>query len=324
MINYMRMKIITFSSRYLISILLSCSIVLFLYDDNFNSPLFTPSSLYKTSFIEPVESIWDSLRAEFKLNHQEDSPQVQAEIRKLLADKETLYKILESSAPYIYFIHKETKQRSLPAEIVLIPAIESQFNPNDYSHKGATGLWQLMPATATQLGVKVKANYDGRRNVVFSTQAALAYLNNLKKTFQGNWYLAISAYNCGAGKVLTAIRRNGTRDVWHLTNLPPETRAYLPRLLAVAALINHPEKYDIHLPPIMDKPYFVELTFNKPVNLRQIARAHDIDLHCLHALNADYQQGVISDKAGTYSLLIPIKEKLTWLQKVRTLGWLKD
>src|SRR5436190_2789150 len=112
-----------------------------------------------------TESIWSTLSSGFKLDHRTNTAQVKAEIRKLQADQQKFSEILKAAGPYIYFIHTQTQLRGLPAEMALIPVIESEFNPNDYSNKGATGLWQLMSGTARELGIKVISGYDGRRSV---------------------------------------------------------------------------------------------------------------------------------------------------------------
>lgn len=257
----------------------------------------------KAQSIEPGNSIWDSMGHEFKLDHQAQSAQVQAEIRKFQADRSGFYHMLQSAGPYIYYIHQQTQARGLPAEIALIPAIESEFNPNDHSNKGATGLWQLMPETAHDLGVKIKSGYDGRRDVVASTKAALAYFNDLNNNFKGNWYLAIAAYNCGPVKIQSAERRTGSHSFWNLP-LPQETKHYVPKLLAVAAMVKDPKKYGVQLPPVMDKPYFVELKVKKAVNLAQVAKSTGVSIKTLNTLNPDYNHG-ITPKKGAYTLLIP-------------------
>jgi len=198
----------------------------------------------------------------------------------------------------------QTKARNLPAEITLIPVIESEFNPNDHSKKGALGLWQLMRQTAYELGVKVKAGYDGRRNVIASTQAALAYFSDLGNLFKGNWYLAIAAYNCGQGKVQSAIRRTGHDNFWKLP-LPKETKLYVPRLLAVAEIVKNPAKYGVQLPPISNQPYFTQQQIDKPVSLKKAAESLNIDVKTLSQLNPDYSHGSIP-KTETFTLLVPI------------------
>lgn len=251
-----------------------------------------------------VESIWKSISGEFQLDHKAQLSRVQSEIRKLLADRDKLYQILTAAAPYIYFIHKQTQARGLPAELALIPVIESEFNPNDRSKKGATGLWQLMPQTARELGVKVKSGYDGRRNVVASTKAALAYFKDLGDMFKGNWYLAIAAYNCGQVKVAKAKRRTGSQSYWNLP-LPKETKLYVPRLLAVAAIVKNPKKYGIELPHIKNEPFFTELKVKKPVNLSKVAKTSGINIETLHSLNPDHKHVVTPKAADTASLLVP-------------------
>jgi membrane-bound lytic murein transglycosylase D len=259
----------------------------------------------ENSSVKTVDSIWSSIRSEFTLDHKAQSSQVKAEIRKLLADREKLYSILKAAGPYIYYIHQQTQNRRLPAEIALIPVIESEFNPNDHSKKGATGLWQLMPGTAHELGIKVKSSYDGRRNVMASTKAALAYFNDLGNSFKGDWYLAIAAYNCGQGKVQSTQRRSGNHDFWDL-KLPRETRFYVPKLLAVAAIVKNPEKYGVQLPPINDEPYFKEVKFKKSVNLGQVAKSSGVSIETLHTLNPDFKHGVEPSK-GSYNVLVPVK-----------------
>lgn len=306
------MRILSKPSKYLISVLLSFCFLLSLHGYNVSETTFCAQNNCDVLIIRPVESIWNSIGSKLTLDHKAQSARVQAEIRKLLADKKKLYAILKSAAPYLYFIHQKTQARHLPSEIALIPVIESEFNPNDRSKRGAAGLWQLMPVTATELGVKVKSNYDGRRNVVSSTEAALAYLNDLKNDFNGNWDLAISAYNCGQGKIKSAIHRAGSTDFWNL-KLPAETTAYLPKLLAVAEIIKHPEKYGMQLPPISNQPYFIQLEMKKPVSLTKVAKSTGTNMKTLQALNPDYrhERPALPNKRGVYTLLVPVKDAET-------------
>lgn len=297
------MQLLISSSKFLISAVLSFTLLASWYGGNLEITALGFPAIENSN----VDSIWSSISRELKLDHRTESSEVQAEIRKLLADQDKLYSILKAAGPYIYFIHKETKERGLPAEIALIPVIESEFNPNDHSKKGATGLWQLMPKTASELGVKVKSNYDGRRNVMASTKAALAYFSDLGTMFKGDWYLAIAAYNCGQVKVHSVTRRAGSKDFWELKKLPKETRYYVPRLLAVAAIVKNPAKYGVQLPPITNEPYFVEMKAKKSVNLSHVAKSSGINIDTLHALNPDYKHGVVPAKGA--SLLVPVEKE---------------
>jgi membrane-bound lytic murein transglycosylase D len=256
-----------------------------------------------------IDSVWSSISDSLTLDHKENSAAVKKEIRKILAERNKLNSILAAAGPYIYYIYAETQARGLPAEIALIPIIESEFNPNDHSDKGATGLWQLMPQTAHDLGIHIKSGYDGRRNVIASTRAALAYFRDLGVLFKSNWYLAIAAYNCGEGKVGSAIHHAGSRNFWDL-HLPKETTLYVPKLLAIAAIVKNPKKYGIKLPSLSNGPYFAELKTKTPVNLSQISKKTGIELTTLNTLNPDYKNGKVPKK-GPYTLLIPVEDEST-------------
>lgn len=303
------MQLISSISKYLILALISCSLLITWTEIEFDhSGLKFVNSITRTTVIaKPANSIWNSMRQEFTLDHRTQSKQVQAEIRKLLADQDKLYQILKAAGPYMYFIYKQTRARGLPIELALIPFIESEFNPNDHSKKGATGLWQLMPQTAKELGVKVKEGYDGRRNLIASTDAALAYFNDLgNNIFKGNWELAIAAYNCGQGCVASAKRRAGTQNFWRLS-LPRETQYYVPKLLAVAAIIEDPKKYGVELPPINNEPFFKQVKVDKPVSLEKVAKTSGVNIKTLNKLNPDSKHGIVAPKnAGT--LLIPVSK----------------
>lgn len=254
------------------------------------------------------ESIWDSMSRELNLDHRDESAQVQAEIHKLLADQGELYRILQASGPYIYFIYQQTQEHHLPAELALIPVIESEFNPNDTSSKaGARGLWQLMPQTAHELGIKVREGYDGRKDVIASTHAALAYFKDLGNMFNNNWYLAIAAYNCGQGRIFSAMHHSGSSNFWSL-RVPTETKLYVPRLLAVAAIVKDPEKYGVQLPNIGNQPYFTDVKIDKPMNLTQVAKKIDVNVQTLNKLNPDYKNGMVA-KQGEYTVLVPVAAK---------------
>lgn len=254
-----------------------------------------------------VGSIWRNMSREFKIDHKTQTQQVQKEIRKLMANQKNFNEILQAATPYIYFIYQQTQAYGLPAEIALIPFIESEYNPNDHSNKGALGLWQLMPGTARDLGVKVKSGYDGRKNIIDSTDAALTYFKDLGNLFNGNWYLAIAAYNSGEGRVLSAKRRIGSSDFFQMP-LPRETQLYVPKLLAVAEIVEHPEKYGVKLPQVSNEPFFTKVEVSKPVTLDKVAESSGIPIKTLRKLNPDVKPGspTLPKKDGTHELLVPV------------------
>ena len=127
------------------------------------------------NFAHSNGSVWDELRQQFVLDHALTQPAVQTQLRWLVNHPNYLQKLTQSE-PYIYHIVTEIKKRHMPGEIALIPMVESAYDPFAYSGAGAAGLWQLMPGTGTDLGLKQDWWYDARRSIPSSTNAALNYL----------------------------------------------------------------------------------------------------------------------------------------------------
>ena len=174
--------------------------------------LFVFSSLWIATAVADAHStpnVWDVLRQQFSLNHEVTQPEVQNQIRWLVAHPSYIQKLARQSEPYIYHIVTEIKKRKLPGELALIPMIESSYDPFAYSGAGAAGLWQLMPGTGTDLGLKQDWWYDGRRSIGPSTNAALTYLAYLHNFFNGDWVLAFAAYDSGEGTMARIIKNSG-------------------------------------------------------------------------------------------------------------------
>jgi soluble lytic murein transglycosylase-like protein len=285
---------------------------------NFSAP--AKMSKKKTSFRESLrnswwnrsqnssQNIWKQIAKDFTLSAYANNPAVMQQIRWYQEHPKSLSDIATQAAPYLYYIHQQVKEKGLPGELALLPIIESAYNPFAYSHVGAAGLWQLMPGTGSDLGLKRNAGFDGRRDVVSSTQAALSYLDYLDKIFDKNWLLALAAYNSGPGTVLKADKINkgdhSNSEFWSL-HLPQETKQYVPRLLAVAAIISNPGKYGIKLPNVPNQPYFAKVSVDKPMPLSTVAKLADTPVNEVHNLNPGYM-GTQNASSTPEHVLIPI------------------
>ncbi|HEX2548340.1 MAG TPA: transglycosylase SLT domain-containing protein, partial [Gammaproteobacteria bacterium] len=256
-----------------------------------------------------ADNMWDVLRAEFTLPHYEDNPLVQEQINWFLNNQEFLQRAASRAAPYLYYISQQVRKRHLPAEVVLLPMIESAYNPFVYSSAGAGGIWQMMPDTATGYGVKQNWWYDGRRDIVASTKAALDYLVYLGGFFDGNWLLAIAAYNTGEGNVLAAIRRNvrdnRNTDFWSLP-VHQQTREYVPRLLALASIIAHSDKYSLTFPGVNNAPYLAQIDMGGQIDLSYAAKLAGLSLRDLKQLNPGYNRAT-TDPSGPFKIVLPIE-----------------
>lgn len=266
-------------------------------------------NFFEFSTAHAESNVWDVLREHIHLNHQLNQPEVQHQIHWLVSHPSYIQN-LSASEPYIYHIVTEVKKRGLPGELALIPMLESAYDPFAYSGVGAAGLWQLMPGTGSELGLKRDWWFDARRSIGPSTDAALNYLAYLNKFFRGDWTLAIAAYDAGEGTIARAIKKNGQAlprvNFWRLP-LPLETRLYVPRLLALAELIKYPERYKVRLPHIPHVPYFEEVDIGSQINLTEAARLAGISYRDLIKLNPGFNRWKMAP-SQPFKLLIPTKK----------------
>ena len=279
-----------------------------------------------------ADNIWDILRAEFTLPHYEDNPYVQDQINWFMDHPDFLIHSANRAGPYLYYILQQVRKRHLPAELVLLPMIESAYNPFAYSSAGAAGIWQMMPGTASGFGIKQNWWYDGRRDVIASTKAALDYLAYLGGFFDGNWMRATAAYDTGEGNVLAAIRKNirygEHTDFWSLP-LAQETRIYVPRLLALATIIAHPESYPIDFPAIRNAPYLAQIDVGTSIDLNHAAYLAGLSSQKLKQLNPGYNRSATGPN-GPYKLVLPIEnveqftENLVRSPLYKHAGWTSD
>ena len=268
---------------------------------------FTYFTTLQITYAQSTPNVWEVLRKQFKLSHELNRPEVQNQLRWLIAHPSYLNDLARAE-PYIYHIITEIKRRNLPGEIAIIPMIESSFDPFAYSGAGAAGLWQLMPGTGTDLGLKRDWWFDARRSIGPSTDAALNYLAYLNKFFNGNWVLAFAAYDSGEGTMSRIIKNSGQanhKDInfWTL-HVPQETKAYIPRLLALAEVIQNPQRYRVQLPDIPHAPYFEEVNIGSQIDLNHAAELAGISYQDLIKLNPGYNHWATAPYRP-YKLLIP-------------------
>ena len=208
---------------------------------------------------------------------------------------------------YLYHIVNEIEARGMPLELALLPVVESAFNPVAYSRARASGLWQFIPATGKRYGLKQNWYYDGRRDVVAATRAALDYLQFLHAEFD-DWLLAVAAYNCGEMNVTRAIARNkaaGKPTDFFSLKLPKETRAYVPKLLAMRRIVANPAEHGLIFAPIANQPYFVKVDTAGQLDLHVAADLAELSKEEMLALNPAFNHWV-TDPDGPHHLLVPV------------------
>jgi len=257
---------------------------------------------------QPPQDLWQRIRLGMQLKDSGGEREVQQQAEWYAHHRTYIDRVSERAKPYLYLIVQQVQARGMPTEIALLPIVESAFQPFAYSHGRAAGLWQFVPGTGRRFSLRQDWWYDGRRDVVQSTRAALDYLQYLHDEFNNSWLLALAAYNSGEGTVDWAIRYNRRHhrptDFWHL-KLPQETRGYVPRLLAIAKVVAHPKRYGISLAPIPNRPLVAQVNVGSQIDLALAARLAGLSIEQLYRYNPGYNRWA-TDPNGPHKLLLPV------------------
>ncbi|WP_211183524.1 LysM peptidoglycan-binding domain-containing protein [Thalassotalea sp. Y01] len=278
--------------------------------------------------IQVVDNIWVRIQSQLEFDIPDNS-KVRAHRDWYAKHQRYLDRVAKRSEPFLFHITEELEKHNMPMELVLLPVVESAYDPFAYSHGSASGMWQFLSGTGKQFGLKQDWWYDGRRDVAASTQAAIKFLKYLHKRFDGDWLLALAAYNSGEGRVARAMKANARKgrptDFWNL-KLPKETRDYVPKLLGLAALVKEPEKYGVTLYAINNEPVISHVDIGSQLDLSLAAKLSGLTVDELHALNPGFNRWATPPN-GPHQLLLPnskieqFKKSLSSLDEKDRLSW---
>jgi membrane-bound lytic murein transglycosylase D len=282
----------------------------------------SPAEPTPVAGITPAQysDLFDRMRAGFKL---EDTDRHAIDVNEdwYANHPDYLERAFGRAELYMYHIVTELEARGMPLELALLPVVESAFEPFAYSRARAAGLWQFIPGTGTRFGMKQNWWYDGRRDVVESTRGALDYLQFLHDEFDGDWLLAVAAYNCGEMNVARAVAANKAKgkptDFWSL-KLPKETQGYVPRLLAMRRLVADPEAHGLGFSRIPNQAYFTRVDTGSQIDLKVAADIAGITHEQLSELNPAFHRWA-TDPSGPHYLLVPSEVADLFEQNVRQL-----
>ncbi|MGB1237984.1 MAG: transglycosylase SLT domain-containing protein, partial [Pseudomonadales bacterium] len=299
------------------------------YSDFDRNAIVAPSDRANRSLPAQADDLWQVTRDNLQFAQYFEHPKVVHKIDFYNRYPAHMKKVSKRATPYYHYVLQEVLKRGYPSEIALVPVVESLYNPHAVSPGKAAGVWQFIPSTATYLGLDINDWYDGRRDIISSTQTALDYLARYHKRFDGDWMLALAAYNAGGGTVSSAIRRNkkaGKPTDYFSLDLPQETREYVPRILAIAALVDAPQKYAIDLPTIPNEPFFKVVDSGGQIALDKVADMSGVSSEVLRQLNPGFKRQVTAP-TGPHRLLVPIARApqltlaLGKLDKSERLNW---
>ena len=294
---------------------------------------YTPLEFDLQAFTEyqNQSNAWYRLQSGMRIT-EVDNQRIKSQLNWYLKHPDYLQRVMERARPVLPFILDEIEARQLPTELALLPIVESAFQTFAYSHGRASGMWQIIPSTGRFLGLKQNWWYDGRRDIIESTKAALTYLDSLAKQFDGDWELALAAYNAGPGKIRNAIKYNKKRkkqtDFWHLTRIRKETKAYVPKLMALKILFSDPEAYGLELLPIDNITNYAIVEIEGQIDLALAADLAGITINRLYQLNPAFNRWATAPR-GPHRLLLPkdkseqFKQALQDLPPEKRINWVR-
>jgi len=253
--------------------------------------------------------VWERLTHRFELPECSDH-EVNVQWAQWYADRpEYMARIFKRAQPWIHHIANELERREMPAELALLPIVESAYDPFAYSSGRALGTWQFIAATGKRYDLDQNWWYDGRRDVYASTDAALRYLNDLATMFDGDWLLALAGYNSGEGRVARQVKKNlaagKPADFWNL-KLPSETRGYVPKLLGLTCLFKYPERFNFAFPGTPDHPVITAVDLGQQADLVLVSQMAEVPIDVLFTLNPGYNRWATSPK-GPWRVVLPLE-----------------
>lgn len=280
----------------------------------------TSIAIATTAVARHTQTLWARMFSMYALP-EVDHPRVTQELQNFLKHPKSLLTLQRRAQPYLYLILDELETKQMPGELALLPMIESAFRVKARSQAKAAGLWQFTPATAVNFGLKKNWWYDGRHDVSASTEAATRYLKKLHKKFDGNWLLALASYNAGAKKVQKAIKKNADlaldTSFWSL-DLPEETKAYVPKLLAIAKIFSHADEYNLPLRPIPNEPFFKAIDISSQLDLSTAAELAGMPKDEFFNINPAFKHAITAPD-GSYRLLVKAENAIAFEQKLAKL-----
>jgi membrane-bound lytic murein transglycosylase D len=265
----------------------------------------------------PDPDLWHRIRVGFQLEPL-DSPLVMDHEDWYSSRPEYIKRFVDRGSLYLHYIVEQVEKRGMPMEVALLPVIESAFTPKAMSRAKASGIWQFIPSTGKNYGLTQNWWRDNRNDVIAATDAALNYLQRLHEMF-GNWELALAAYNCGEGCVGRAIAANQKRGLpadYLSLKLPPETRNYVPKLVAVKNIVLSPGTYGIEIDSIPDSPYFATVEAPARIDVKLAASLAEMDEDEFVALNPAHNKPVAVSSSGMNTLVLPVDKVETFRENL--------
>ncbi|PKH21218.1 murein transglycosylase D [Enterobacterales bacterium CwR94] len=275
-------------------------------NDEYTEVLLSPRWQDDGTDVAQKRDLWKFISDELKMKVPENN-RIREQKQKYLKNKSYLHDVTLRAEPYMYWIVEQIKKRDMPMELVLLPIVESAFDPHATSAANAAGIWQIIPSTGRNYGLKQNQWYDGRRDIVASTKVAMDMMERLNRMFDGDWLLTVAAYNSGEGRVLNAMKANKAKglptDFWNLS-LPRETTVYVPKMLALGEILKHNKRYGVRLPTPNESRALARVEVGQQIELTQAAEMAGMSLNKMKSFNSGYTKGRTAPN-GPHYIMVP-------------------
>lgn len=268
------------------------------------------------SNVRSDDNFWARMRSGFSMDHKETKEVKYWE--KRYGNPKYFNIIMQNASPYIYFVLAEMERRGMPSELALIPIVESTYNPNAVSPTGiSTGMWQFLNGSGKRFGMTINSNIDERKDIITSTRGAIAYLQYLYDLF-GSWELAIAAYNWGEGNINNALNASRSRNLYDL-DVRDVTHQYVPKIIALANIIQNPQRFGITLTNLPNKPFFASINPPSTTSVADFMNAANMSSAMNKKLNPQYNSTSYNVTTDQH-LLLPVVNQSTYYASIGVKG----
>jgi|TARA_B110000305_G_scaffold112076_1_gene126193 membrane-bound lytic murein transglycosylase D len=308
-----------------ITTLTSCQFANVIPADKYTEP--EPITVTEKEII--YQDVWERIAKNSSIGNEELDEITLQYINRYLENPAQFHKLLMKGQYFIYFVLEELERYDLPAELALLPYIESNYDPFSISSSGAMGLWQFMPATARIYGLKDTWWFEQRHDPLISTKAAVRYLAYLDNRFGKNITYTLSAYNGGPTlleKQIKINQRAGKSLDYRELKLPRQTKEYVPKFRAISELIVNAEKYNIKLPAFPNQSVLGQIILDGQIEIFAFSEFSQLKPEFIYKLNAGFTKWASPPGTSTtfnipIELVEPLNLKKSEFVQANQINW---
>lgn len=270
-----------------------------------SSELPAPAATVGMTVPIPTENVWDRLRSTFVMPDCNADPSVVEWAKRYTHNPEIFEQKLRRALPRLVYVQQVAAQYRVPGEFVLLPWVESHYQPIPARKHHPAGMWQIMPTTGRSMGLRIDHHYDGRLDIPAATHAVMKLLGQYHNRFH-DWRVADYAFNAGEFRLRQLTRRQrAPADESVIPDMPVHraTREHLVKLLAIACVVREPERFQVSLPVLPDTERLVQAPVARSLTISRVAMLAGMPVAALRRLNPAFANDRRDTAAVSYLML---------------------